>query len=194
MPCATSVEQSRLARPIPAEPAPRNRYFSSFSFRALELGRIDHARQHDARCALYVVVIDAILVAVALEQVHASVTRPILKVDAALREYLLHRLDELVNKREKLLGRRAGLAQAQIQRVVQVTGRYWCPRRGTWGAGTAAAHRRRRCRAAACRWGCPRRWRRGHKAEDPAAVSDADEPNVFLRPVFSESPSPCRAA
>jgi len=28
----TSAEQSRLARPIPAEPAPRNRYFSSFSF------------------------------------------------------------------------------------------------------------------------------------------------------------------
>jgi hypothetical protein len=32
MPCATSAEHRRSARPIPAEPAPRNRYFSSLSF------------------------------------------------------------------------------------------------------------------------------------------------------------------
>ena len=38
--------------------------------RALELGRIDHARKHDVRGAWYVVAIDTILVAVALEQVH----------------------------------------------------------------------------------------------------------------------------
>src|SRR5271154_2407249 len=39
-PCATSAEQSKLARPIPAEPAPRKRYFSSFSFVPLSLAAL----------------------------------------------------------------------------------------------------------------------------------------------------------
>lgn len=41
--------------------------------RPLEPGRIDHARQHDSRRALHVVVIDAVLVAVTLEQVDGDV-------------------------------------------------------------------------------------------------------------------------
>ena len=88
--------------------------------RALELGRVDHAGKRDAGRALHVVVIDAVLVAVALEQMHGVHARPILEVDAALRKYLLHRLNELVDKRKQIRGRRTRLAQAQIQGIVQV--------------------------------------------------------------------------
>ena len=59
MPSATRAEHSRSARPMPAEPAPRNRYFSSLSFAALDLGRVDQAGKRDARRALHVVVVDS---------------------------------------------------------------------------------------------------------------------------------------
>src|SRR5712672_1307110 len=87
---------------------------------ALEFGGVDHAGKRDSGRALHVVVIDAIFVAVALEQVDGVRPRPILEMNAAFREHLLHRLDELVDERKKLRRRRAGLAHAQVKRVVQV--------------------------------------------------------------------------
>src|SRR5260221_11177826 len=87
--------------------------------RALELGRVDHAGKRDAGRALHVVIIDAVLVAVALEQMHSVRPRPILEVDAALRKHLLYCLDELVDEGKQFCRRRAGLAQAKIQWIVQ---------------------------------------------------------------------------
>src|SRR5258708_31442982 len=69
---------------------------------ALEPGRVDHPRKGDARRALHVVVIDAVLVAVALEQVHRVRPRPILKVNATLRKHVLHRLDKLIDEGIKI--------------------------------------------------------------------------------------------
>ena len=158
--------------------------FLVLQLRALELGRIDHAGKYDAGRALHVVVIDAVLVAVALEQVHGVATRPILEVNAALREHLLHRLDELVDKRIKFRGRRARLAHAQIQRIVQVLlvvgarvevhGQQVLRRHA--GAGGVELQLADGDARAVCA--------KVAQAEDAAAVGDADEPNVFLRPVL----------
>src|ERR1700721_93109 len=46
--------------------------------------------------------------------------RPNLEVNATLREYFLHRLDELVDERIKILSGRANLAHTQVQGIVQV--------------------------------------------------------------------------
>jgi hypothetical protein len=56
--------------------------------RALELGRVDHACQGDTRRALHIVVVDAVLVAVALQQMDRVDTGPVLEVDAALGKHL----------------------------------------------------------------------------------------------------------
>src|SRR6267142_1744180 len=51
---------------------------------------------------------------------HGIYPRPILEVNATLREYVLHRLDELVDERIKILSWRAGLAHTQVQGIAQV--------------------------------------------------------------------------
>ena len=86
----------------------------------LQAGGVDHAGERDARRALHVVVVDAVLVAIPLQQMHRVHTGPVLEVDAALRKNLLHRLDELVNERIQLLCRGPRLAQTQVERVAQV--------------------------------------------------------------------------
>ncbi len=87
---------------------------------ALQLGRVDHPRESDPSRTLHVVVVDAVLVAVALEQVHSVRTRPIFKVNAAFRKYLLDGIHEFVNKGIEFLSRRACLVHAQIEWVMQV--------------------------------------------------------------------------
>src|ERR1700730_5224577 len=57
-----------------------------FYLRALELGRINHLSESDHGCALHVILIDAVLIAVALEQMHGIYPRPVLEVNATLRE------------------------------------------------------------------------------------------------------------
>ena len=157
--------------------------FLVLELRALDLGRVDHAGQRDARRALHVVVIDAVFVAVALQQMDRVAARPVLEVDAALREHLLHGFDELVHERIEVLGRRTRLAQAQVQRIVQVLLVVGARHRGTSAAGIAAARRR-------CGIELQLADRDAHavgaevaQAEDAAAVGDADEPHVLLRPV-----------
>src|SRR5260221_12530798 len=88
--------------------------------RALELGRVDHAGKRDAGRALHVVIIDAVLVAVALEQMHSVRPRPILEVDAALRKHLLYCLDDFVDEGKQFCRRWSCLPQARTQWVVQV--------------------------------------------------------------------------
>ena len=121
----------------------------------------DQSGERHAARALDVVVVAAHLVAVARQQVDRVAARPVLEVDAAVREHLLHRLHELVHEGVQLLGRRARPPQPEVERIVEVLSGCWCRRRGTSAAGPAAARRRRPCRAAACRWGCPCRWRPG---------------------------------
>ncbi len=143
-----------------------------------------HPCESDPRRTLHVVVVDAVLVAVALEQVHGVRTRPIFEVNATLREHVLYCLDELVNKRKKIRCGRARLAHTQVQGIVQILlvigtgveihGEQVLRRHS--GAGSvelqlADGYARAVCAEVA-------------KAKDPAAVRDADEPNVFLRPVF----------
>src|SRR5215469_15375347 len=52
-----------------------------------------------------------------MDSVHAG---PIFEVNAALRKYLLHGIDELVHKRIELIGRRACLAYTQVERIVKI--------------------------------------------------------------------------
>ena len=154
--------------------------------RALELGRVDHAGKRDAGRALHVVVVDAVLVAIALQQVHGVHSGPVLEVDAALREHLLHGLDELVDEGIELLGRGACLAQAQVERIVQVL--------LVVGAGVEI-HRQQVLRRHAGAGGVELQLADGDahavgaqvaQAEDAAAVGDADEPDVLLRPVSQD--------
>ena len=158
--------------------------FFVLQFCALDLGCVDHPCECDPRRTLDVVVVDTVLVAIALEQVHGILARPILEVNATLREHFLHCLDKLVDKRIKILGRRSRLAHSQIQRIVQVLlvvgtgvevhGEQVLRRHS--GAGSvelqfADGDPRAVCAEVA-------------KTQDPAAVRDADKPHVFLRPVF----------
>ena len=160
--------------------------FLVLQHRALELGRIDHAGQHDAGGALDVVVIDAILVAVALEQVHGVGPGPILEVDAAPRKHLLDGRDEFVDEGKQFRRRRARLAQAEIQGVVQVLlvvgagvevhGQEVLRRHaGAGGVELQLADRDAGAVGAEVA-----------EAEDAAAVGDADESNVLLRPVLQD--------
>jgi hypothetical protein len=161
---------------------------------AFEFGRIDHPRKGDTCCALHIVVIDAVLIAIALEQVHSVRTCPILKVDAAFRKYLLHRLDELVDKGVERLSRRTCLAHAEVQGIVQVlfvigTGieihgqqvlrRYSSAGRVQLQLSDGDPHPIRSQIA---------------ESEDPASIRDADEANIFLRLVlqdFLDLATPC---
>ena len=52
-----------------------------------------------------------------MDGIHAG---PILEVDAAFRKDVLHRLDELVDERVEIRGRRPRLAQTEVQRIAQV--------------------------------------------------------------------------
>ena len=82
-----------------------------------DLERVDQPRERHAAGALYVVVVAGDLVAVAGEQRDRIRTCPVLEVDAALRENLLHGIHELVNECVQLLGRRAMLPQSDVERI-----------------------------------------------------------------------------
>ena len=169
--------------PIPAEPAPRKRKRWSFSFSPLIRSRVDEARHGDAARPLDVVVVAADLVLVLREQPEGVGALPVLEVDAAPREDVLHGLHELVDQRVELLGRRAGLAKAEVQRVVE---------EGMVVGPAVEMHRQESL-------GRDRRARRvelqladgdAHpvgaeiaEAEDALAAGHADEPDVALRPV-----------
>ena len=156
------AEAIRPAMPMPAEPAPRKRTRWSRSLPPVALTRGDQSGQHHAGRALDIIVVAAHLVAIAGQQVDRVAARPVLEVDAAEREHLLHRLDELVHERVELLGRRARPPQAQGRADRGGRPRYWCRRRGTSATVPAAGRRPPPCRVAACRWECPCRWRRDH--------------------------------
>src|SRR5215471_19049876 len=65
----------------------------------LHLRRIDHSGEYDSCCALDVIVVDAVFVAIALKQVNGVHTGPVLEMNAALREDLLNSFNELVDER-----------------------------------------------------------------------------------------------
>ena len=164
----------------------KEQIFLVLQLRALELARVDHAGKSDARRALHVVIIDAVFVAVALKQVHGVCAGPILKVNAAFREHLLHRLNELVDEGIKLLGRRAGLAHSQVKRIVQIL--------LVVGAGVEI-HGQQVLRRHSCAGGVELQLADRDsgavcaevaETEDAAAIGDADESNVFLRPVSQD--------
>ena len=90
----------------------------SRSLPPLTLQRVDQSGERHAGRALDVVVVAADFVAVAGEQVNRVAARPILEVDAAAREHLLHRLHEFVDEGVEFLGRGARLAQPEIKRIV----------------------------------------------------------------------------
>ena len=77
--------------------------FFVLEFGALEFGGVDHASERDARGALDIVVVNAIFVAVALEQVEGVHAGPILEVNAAFRENLLHGLHEFIDEGEEII-------------------------------------------------------------------------------------------
>src|ERR1700677_3353989 len=98
-PAPTAREKEGGGAAAAAGPRAKKQVLFVLQLCAFELSCIDHPRKSDARCALHVVVVDAVLVAVSLEQVNGIRPGPILKVDAAFRKNLLHCLDELVDKR-----------------------------------------------------------------------------------------------
>src|SRR6185436_14956234 len=61
---------------------------------ALYLAGVDHSGNRGAGGALYVVVVDAVLVAITLQQVDGVDARPILEMYAAFRKHLLYGLNE----------------------------------------------------------------------------------------------------
>src|ERR1017187_1122620 len=111
---------------------------------------------------------------------------PILKVNAAFRKRLLHRFDELIDKRKKLLSRRARLPHTQIQGIVQVllivsasidVHGEQVLRRHSGAGGVQLQLSDGDARAI-----CPKI----SEAEDAAGVRDANEPNVFLWPISQD--------
>src|SRR5579864_6993804 len=113
---------------------------------------------------------------------HGIYPRPILEVNATLREYFLHRLDEFVDERIEIISRRAGLAHTEVEGIVQVlfivSARVKVhgeqilrrhPRAG--GVQLQLANRDARSVGAKI-----------SEAEDAAAVRDADKPDIFLGP------------
>ena len=73
----------------------------------------------DRRGALDVVVEAADAVAVALQMPDRVIPCPIFELDQRMRELGLHRTHELVDERVQLLVRRAGLLDAEVERVGQ---------------------------------------------------------------------------
>jgi len=166
----------------------KEQVFLVFKLDTLELARVDHSGKCDARSALHVVIVDAIFVAIALEQVDGVCSRPILKVDAAFREHFLHRLNEFVDERIQLVGRWPGLAHAEIEWIAQVLlivgtgveihGQQVLRRYSSAGGvelELADGNARPVCAKVA-------------EAEYPAAVRDADKSDVLLRPVSAGLP------
>jgi hypothetical protein len=85
-----------------------------------DLGGVDHAGQHDAGGALHVVVVNAVFVSIALQQMNCIDAGPVLEMYTALWIEFLDCCDELIHEGIELLGLRARLAHTKVQRVVQV--------------------------------------------------------------------------
>ena len=85
---------------------------------AVDPQRAEEADERRAGRALDVVVVAAHLVAIAREQPHGVDPRPILEVDAAAREHLLHRAHELLNEAVALgdRGSAAGAGRGRADR------------------------------------------------------------------------------
>src|SRR5262249_55200198 len=123
---------------------------------------------------------------VALEQMHRIDTRPVLEVNAALWKHCLYGFDELVDKGIELLGLRARFAHAEIQRIVQVllvvgAGVEIHGQQVLWrhsGAGGIELQLADGDASAVCT--------KISEAEDAAAIRDANESNVPLRPVLQD--------
>ncbi len=138
--------------------------------------------RHTGR-ALDVVVVATHLVAVAREEVDRVAARPVLEVDAAEWEHLLHRRHELVYEGVQFFGRGARPPQSEVERVVEV--------RLVIGAGVEV-HRQQALRRNAGRRGVQLQLADGDahavgaqvaQAEDAAAVRHADDAHVLDRPV-----------
>src|SRR4029077_13542482 len=86
----------------------------------LRPGRVNHSGKGNSGSTLHVVVVDTVLVAVALEQMDCVHTGPVLKMNAALWEDLLHSVDKFVDKRVEFLGSQTRFAHAEVERVVEV--------------------------------------------------------------------------
>src|SRR5260370_40829710 len=109
---------------------------------------------------------------------HRVHTRPILEMNAALREKLLNGLDELIHERIELLARRARLPHTEVQGIAQVL--------LVIGAGIEI-HRqqvlRRHSRAGGVQVPLPN-WNshpvrsQGAKAENPGAGGYTNEPDL----------------
>src|SRR5215217_966474 len=121
-PSSTNAEQSRLLRPMPAD-AGRSGAEEQVALvlegGALDPAGVDHARQRDARGPLHVVVVAADLVAVPFQQVYGIDPGPVLEMDAAPREDILHRIDEFIDEAIEVLGLRPRLPQPQIEGVAE---------------------------------------------------------------------------
>ncbi len=155
----------------------------SWSLPPVDLEGGEQPGERHAGRALDVVVVAADLVAVARQQVDRVAARPVLEVDAAEREHLLHRLHELVHEGVQFLGRGARLPQPEVERVVEI--------RLVVGAGVEV-HRQQALRRHAGRRRVELQLADGDahavgaqvaQAEDAAAVGHADDAHVLDRPV-----------
>ena len=113
----------------------------------------------------------------------ASAAGPVLEVDAAVREDLLHRLHELVHEGVQLLGRGAPPPQAEVERIVEI---------GLVVGAGVEVHRQQALRRHAGRRRVELQLADGDahavgaqvaQAEDAAAVGHADDAHVLDRPV-----------
>src|SRR5262249_17762485 len=152
----------------------------------LDFRCIDHAGKYDSGGALNVVVIDAVLVAVALKQVHSVHSGPILEVNATFREHFLDGVDELIDKRIQFVGRRACSAQAEVQGItkillvvgagVDIHGHQKLRRHSS--AGSVELQLADGNRSTACA--------DVSESKDTAAVRNADEAVIVLGPVHQD--------
>jgi hypothetical protein len=189
MPWATSAEQSRaeqVGKANAGRACTEEQVFLVLELRALELDRVDHAGKRDTGSTLHVVIVDAVLIAITLQQVDGVHSGPILEVNAAFREHLLYGLDELVHEGKELGRRGACLTHAQVKGIVQIL--------LVVGAGIEI-HGQQVLRRHARTGGVELQLADGDagavgaeiaEAEDAPAVRNTDEPDILLRLVSQD--------
>ena len=84
-----------------------------------DLEGVDQPGERHAGRALDVVVVAADFVAVAGEQIDRVFPCPVLEVDTAVREHLLHRFHELIHEGVEFLGSSPWPAQPEVEGVVE---------------------------------------------------------------------------